>query len=123
MSSCRIITSCATLHVHERVEHVVVVVQCQSELFQIVLALSSACCFARLLNAGKSSAIKMAMIAITTSNSMSVNPRLSRNLLKQIKTKEMISHKGNNADITGIVTSVRHYRNARFIFWENLLKF
>jgi hypothetical protein len=52
-----------------------VVVKRQADLFQIVLALAAAGGFRACCTAGSNSAIKMAMIAITTKSSIRVKPR------------------------------------------------
>ena len=64
----------------EQIVKVVIVVKSQSDLLQIAAALSPASRLTGLLHggAGNSNAIKTAMIAITTSNSINVNARRSR---------------------------------------------
>jgi hypothetical protein len=53
---------------------VVIVVQPDADLLEIVRALDAPGCLTRRLNGGRSKAIKTAMMAITTSNSIRVKP-------------------------------------------------
>jgi len=56
----------------------VVGVQGEAELLEVVLALAAGGGLADLLEAGRSRPMRIAMMAITTSNSISVNPRRVR---------------------------------------------
>ena len=59
----------------ERAVHTLVVVHAQADLLEVIDALGAPRRFAPDWTAGKSSGIRTAMIAMTTNNSISVNPR------------------------------------------------